>query len=136
MSKKKAGGSTRLGRDSAPKYLGVKRFGSQFVRAGEVLVRQRGSKFHAGANVKQTADDTLISLVDGIVNFSKKKVIAFTGNLKRRRFVSVEPLTVEASTPTPAPKKATKKKAVTKKTDDVEEAKAPKKSTTKTKVKA
>jgi large subunit ribosomal protein L27 len=91
MSKKKAAGSTKNNRDSISKRLGVKAFGSESVKHGEVLVRQRGTKFHAGKNVKRTSDDTLISLVDGVVEFSKKKVLAFTGNLDTRTFVNVVP---------------------------------------------
>lgn len=91
MSQKKAGGSTSLGRDSISKRLGVKRFGSQVVRAGEILVRQRGTKFHPGANVKRAGDDTLITLTDGIVEFTTKKVTNFTGKLVNRRFVNVLP---------------------------------------------
>ncbi len=91
MAHRKAGGSTQLGRDSISKRLGVKRFGSQRVRAGEILVRQRGTKFHPGANVTRGGDDTLVAIADGVVAFSKKKVRAFTGKLVTRRFVSVLP---------------------------------------------
>lgn len=91
MATKLAGGSTKNGRDSNPKYLGVKKFGGQQVTTGSVLVRQRGSKFHAGKNVKQTGDDTLIALTDGKVGFVHKKVTAFTGNLVSRTFVTVIP---------------------------------------------
>lgn len=91
MAHRKAGGSTQLGRDSISKRLGVKRFGSQKVRAGEILVRQRGTKFHPGLNVKRTGDDTLITLSDGIVQFAVKKVHSFTGKLVKRRFVNVIP---------------------------------------------
>ena len=89
MAHRKAGGSTRLGRDSISKRLGVKRFGSQRVKTGEILVRQRGTKFHPGENVKRTGDDTLIALTDGTVQFAVKKVRAFTGKLVKRRFISV-----------------------------------------------
>lgn len=91
MAKKKAAGSTKNGRDSVSKRLGVKRFGSQHVAAGEVLVRQRGTKFHPGKNVKRTADDTLITLIDGVVEFSKRKTLAFNGNLTKRTYVNVIP---------------------------------------------
>ncbi|NOY05792.1 MAG: 50S ribosomal protein L27 [Chlorobi bacterium] len=69
MAHKKGVGSSRNGRDSNPKYLGVKRFGGENVRAGTILVRQRGTKFHPGTNVKRAKDDTLFSLVDGVVKF-------------------------------------------------------------------
>jgi len=89
MAKKKAGGSIQTGRDSKSKRLGVKIFGSQTVKSGNILVRQRGTKFHAGQNVKRTADDTLISLCDGILEFKKRKVLSFTGNLVRRTYLNV-----------------------------------------------
>jgi large subunit ribosomal protein L27 len=91
MAHKKAAGSIKNGRDSRSKRLGVKRFGSQTVRAGEILVRQRGTKFHAGVNVKRVSDDSLISTVDGVLEFIKKKVLAFNGNLKKRTFLNVAP---------------------------------------------
>ncbi|MFC3909575.1 50S ribosomal protein L27 [Legionella dresdenensis] len=69
MAHKKAGGSTRNGRDSNPKYLGVKRFGGQLVNAGEILVRQRGTRFHAGEGVGVGRDHTLFALVAGYVTF-------------------------------------------------------------------
>jgi large subunit ribosomal protein L27 len=70
MAHKKAGGSTRNGRDSSGKRLGIKRSGGQKVRAGNILMRQRGSTFHAGKNVGTGRDYTLFALVDGIVRFS------------------------------------------------------------------
>jgi len=76
MAHKKGGGISRNGRDSPGQRLGVKRFGSQFVRAGNVLVRQRGTRFFPGENVGRGRDDTLFALKDGIVRFewvSKKK---------------------------------------------------------------
>ena len=69
---KKGGGSSRNGRDSAAKRLGVKRSDGQFVLAGNILVRQRGTKFHVGNNVGIGSDDTLYALVDGIVKFERK----------------------------------------------------------------
>src|SRR5437899_541307 len=66
MAHKKGVGSSRNGRDSGPKYLGVKRFGGEAVRAGHILVRQRGTKFHPGKNVGRGSDDTLFALIDGI----------------------------------------------------------------------
>ncbi|MEZ4387688.1 MAG: 50S ribosomal protein L27 [Candidatus Krumholzibacteriia bacterium] len=69
MAHKKAGGSTRNGRDSNPQYLGVKRFGGQLVSAGTILVRQRGTKIHPGRNVGRGGDDTLFALIEGTVVF-------------------------------------------------------------------
>jgi large subunit ribosomal protein L27 len=89
MATKKAGGSIQTGRDSISKRLGVKIFGSQKVKSGNILVRQRGTKFHAGVNVKRTADDTLIALCDGVLEFKKKKVLAFTGNLVKRTYLNI-----------------------------------------------
>ena len=72
MAHKKAGGSSKNGRDSNPNFLGVKRFGGQTVSAGEILVRQRGTKFHAGINVGKGRDDTLFALKTGAVEFKTK----------------------------------------------------------------
>ena len=82
MAHKKAGGSTRNGRDSNPKFLGVKRYGGQAVLAGNILIRQRGTKFHAGAGVGIGRDHTLFALVDGKVVFSVK-------GPKNRKYVSI-----------------------------------------------
>ncbi len=76
MAHKKGMGSTKNGRDSRAKYLGVKRFGGQFVKAGTILVRQRGTKFKPGRNVGVGGDYTLFALVDGIVRFPKPRVVA------------------------------------------------------------
>ncbi len=83
MAHKKAGGSTRNGRDSNPQYLGVKRFGGQSVTAGTILVRQRGTKIHPGRNVGRGGDDTLFALIGGTVVYE-----SFGKNRKR---VSVQP---------------------------------------------
>jgi large subunit ribosomal protein L27 len=72
MAQKKGGGSTRNGRDSQPKMLGVKAYGGQNVPAGSIIVRQRGTRFHAGTNVGTGKDHTLFALVDGVVDFSTK----------------------------------------------------------------
>ena len=77
MAHKKAGGSSRNGRDSAGRRLGVKRFGDQAVEAGNIIVRQRGTKFHAGANVGMAKDHTLFALADGRVQFGMKLGRAF-----------------------------------------------------------
>ena len=83
MAHKKAGGSTRNGRDSNAQRLGVKRFGSELVKAGNILVRQRGSHFHPGTNVGIGCDDTLFATAEGHVRFDVK-------GPKKRTFVSVE----------------------------------------------
>ena len=72
MAQKKGGGSTRNGRDSKPKMLGVKAFGGELISAGSIIVRQRGTKFHAGTNVGMGKDHTLFALVDGHVSFAIK----------------------------------------------------------------
>ncbi|MEI8092688.1 MAG: 50S ribosomal protein L27 [Spirochaetales bacterium] len=73
MAHKKGAGSSKNGRDSNPKMLGVKRFGSQTVKAGEILVRQRGTKFHPGENVGLGRDHTLFAMVAGVVNFLERR---------------------------------------------------------------
>ncbi len=72
MAHKKGVGSSRNGRDSNPKMLGVKAFGGQFVSAGSIIVRQRGTKFHPGENVGRGNDDTLFAKIDGVVTFERK----------------------------------------------------------------
>jgi large subunit ribosomal protein L27 len=89
MAHKKAGGSSRNGRDSAGQRRGVKRYGGQFVRAGNILVRQLGTKFHPGKNVGMGKDYTLFALTDGI--------IAFEYMDKRRQRICVYPLPAEMS---------------------------------------
>ena len=81
MAHKKGQGSTRNGRDSNPQNLGVKRFGGEKVIAGNILVRQRGTKFHPGVNVKKGNDDTLFAVADGVVKFEVKR--------NNRKYVSV-----------------------------------------------
>lgn len=76
MAHKKAGGSTRNGRDSNPKYLGIKRYGGQIVKAGEIIVRQRGTKFHPGTHVGIGKDHTLYALKPGRVAFSVKGALS------------------------------------------------------------
>lgn len=82
MAHKKAGGSTRNGRDSQSKRLGLKRYGGELVRAGNILVRQRGTEFHAGNNVGMGRDHTLFALTDGRVSYVLR-------GPKHRRFVDV-----------------------------------------------
>ena len=83
MAHKKGVGSSRNGRDSQAKRLGVKAFGGQHVTAGSIILRQRGTKFHPGNNVKRASDDTLFALIDGVVQFERKD--------KKRSKVSVYP---------------------------------------------
>ena len=90
MAHRKAGGSTRLGRDSISKRLGVKLFGGQLASPGKIIVRQRGTKFQAGKNVKVGKDDTIYAINDGFVRFDKKKKKGFDGKTKRTVLVSVE----------------------------------------------
>lgn len=84
MAHKKAGGSTRNGRDSNPKYLGVKRFGGQHVIPGNIIIRQRGTNCHPGEGVGQGRDHTLYALIEGKVVFAVK-------GPHKRKFVSVQP---------------------------------------------
>jgi large subunit ribosomal protein L27 len=85
MAHKKAGGSTRNGRDSKPKYLGIKRYGGQVINAGSIIVRQRGTPFHPGRYVGIGKDHTLYALKTGKVVFSVK-------GPKKKRYVSIEPM--------------------------------------------
>jgi len=89
MAHKKAGGSSRNGRDSAGRRLGLKSAGGQIVLAGNIIARQRGTKWHAGPNVGLAKDHTLFALVDGKVQFATKT--------KGRKFVSVVPMTEAAA---------------------------------------
>ncbi len=86
MAQKKAGGSTKNGRDSAGRRLGVKKFGGEHVIAGNIIVRQRGTKFHPGINVGMGRDHTLFALIEGAVKFAEK-----SGG---RKFVNIEPLKI------------------------------------------
>jgi large subunit ribosomal protein L27 len=88
MASKKAGGSSRNGRDSNAQRLGVKRFGGELVSGGSILVRQRGTPLKAGLNVGRGSDDTLFATVTGIVRFQDRG--------QRGRFVSVDPVSVQA----------------------------------------
>jgi len=100
MAHTKSKGSTALGRDSISKRLGVKLFSGQQATPGSILIRQRGTKYGAGLNVKKGEDDTLYSRIAGVVSFTKKKVRKFNGKLQRKTFVHVNPV---------APTKTTKK---------------------------
>ncbi len=89
MAHKKAGGSSRNGRDSESKRLGVKKFGGEQVIPGNILVRQRGTKFHAGRNVGMGTDHTLFAMAEGAVKFETKR--------NGRKFISVDPVPAEAA---------------------------------------
>jgi len=89
VAHRKTGGTTQYGRDSASKRLGVKLFAGQKTKIGSILVRQRGTKYHPGRNVKKAADDSLYALKEGIVQFTKKSRIKFNGNRKKTTFVHV-----------------------------------------------
>ncbi len=86
MAHKKGGGSSNNGRDSNAQRLGVKRFGGQLVNAGEIIVRQRGTRFHPGTNVGRGGDDTLFALIEGNVEF---------GTRRGRRVINVVPAPAE-----------------------------------------
>ncbi|HDJ30436.1 50S ribosomal protein L27 [bacterium] len=90
MAKTKSSGTTKLGRDSKPKYLGVKVFDGQPVKPGMVIVRQRGTKFLAGKNVKKGADDTLYALKEGKVKFTTTRKKRFDGSRRKVKVVNVE----------------------------------------------
>ena len=90
MAHKKAGGSTRNGRDSKPKYLGVKRSGGQLVHAGEIIVRQRGTKFHPGEGIGIGKDHTLYARIHGAVKF-------ITKGANNRKYVTIIPLITDGS---------------------------------------
>lgn len=91
MAKTKAAGATKLGRDSLPKYLGVKLFEGQKAKAGQILIRQRGTKFFPGKNVKRGGDDTLYALKEGVVRFTTKRKKGFNNSQRIAKIVNVEP---------------------------------------------
>lgn len=90
MAKTKAAGATKLGRDSRPKYLGVKLFAGQKTKPGSIIIRQRGSKFFPGKNVKQGSDDTLYAVAKGVVKFKTKRIRRFDNSQRIAKIVSVE----------------------------------------------
>lgn len=90
MAHTKAKGTSKLGRDSVSKRLGVKVFGRQKIQAGEIIIRQRGSKFYAGDCVGKGEDDTLYAKKDGTVSFENKTVSRFSGMKLNKSFVSVK----------------------------------------------
>jgi len=92
MAHKKAGGSTALGRDSQSQRLGIKIFGGSVAKIGNIIVRQRGTKWHPGKNVKKAGDDSLFAMAAGTVKFTSKKVRGFDGELHLRKFVHILPI--------------------------------------------
>jgi large subunit ribosomal protein L27 len=90
MAHKKAGGSTQLGRESESKRLGVKIFSGQPAEAGQIIIRQRGTRYHAGPNVRIAGDDTLYAAVPGVVQFKYKKLRSFTGKLRDVTVVGIQ----------------------------------------------
>jgi large subunit ribosomal protein L27 len=99
MAHKKAAGSTRLGRDSQSQRLGVKIFGDQHAKAGNIVIRQRGTKWAPGTGVGIGKDDTIYALVDGLVKFKTVMARKFTGKLRPTRMVSVVPVAAPAAKP-------------------------------------
>lgn len=89
MAHKKAAGSTSLGRDSESKRLGVKISDGQIAKTGNIIIRQRGTKYYPGTNVKRGNDDTLFAVADGYVKFTTKKFKKFDGDLKETKVVSI-----------------------------------------------
>ncbi len=90
MAKTKAAGATKLGRDSLPKYLGVKLFEGQRAKIGQILIRQRGTKFLAGKNVARGSDDTLYALKEGVVQLKKKKRKRFDNSQRLVKIINIE----------------------------------------------
>jgi len=90
MSHKKAGSSTSLGRDSISKRLGVKKFAGEIVKSGNIIVRQRGTKFFAGENTKKGVDDTIYAVTEGKVKTYTVRKTKFNGQIKRDRYIGVE----------------------------------------------
>ncbi|OGZ84671.1 MAG: 50S ribosomal protein L27 [Candidatus Staskawiczbacteria bacterium RIFOXYD1_FULL_39_28] len=89
MSKTKQGGSSRLGRDSESQRLGIKAYAGETVKVGEIIVRQRGSHYLLGKNVKKGSDDTIYAMKNGVVSFSAKTKKLFDGSRRSAKVVSV-----------------------------------------------
>ena len=93
MAHKKSAGSTSLGRDSRSQRLGIKLYAGEAARAGSIIVRQRGTKYRAGKNVKRGKDDTLFAIAAGLIRFTTKKIKTYDNQLKWVKYVNVEPAT-------------------------------------------
>jgi len=105
MAHKKAAGSTSLGRESESKRLGIKLTDGEWAKVGSIIIRQRGTKYHPGPNVKKGKDDTLFAMKNGFVKFSTKKLRKFDNSLKTCKVVSiVMPVTKKETTKTVAKK--------------------------------
>ncbi len=91
MATTKSAGTVKTGRDSKPKYLGVKLYGGQSAKIGDIIVRQRGSKIIAGKNVKKGRDDTLYAVKDGIISYTTKRKKSFDGRQRRVKMVTIDP---------------------------------------------
>ena len=91
MAHTKSAGTSKYGRDSQPKYLGIKKFAGERVKIGDILVRQRGSRYIAGIGVKKGRDDTLFAIHEGVVKFADLRKIRFDGNLRHAKVISVSP---------------------------------------------
>ena len=89
MAKTKSVGSTRLGRESQPKYLGIKLFGGEIAKPGSIIIRQRGTKFVPGTNVRRGSDDTLYAIKEGVVRFKTVRKIKFDKSSKETKVVDV-----------------------------------------------
>jgi len=100
MAHKKAAGSTSLGRESESKRLGIKITDGQWAKVGSIIVRQRGTKYHPGQNVRKGSDDTLFSMKVGVVKFSTKKLRKFDNSLKTCKIVDVVTPVVKAAVKT------------------------------------
>lgn len=92
MAHTKSSGSAKYGRDSQPKYLGVKKTDGELVKTGDILIRQRGSKFLPGAGVKQGSDDTIFALQDGVVKFRETRKTRFDGTIRKVKVINVLPV--------------------------------------------
>jgi len=90
MAKTKATGATKLGRDSLPKYLGIKLFSGEQAKPGSIIIRQRGTKFLPGKNVRRGSDDTLYALKEGMVRFGTKKIKRFDKSQRKAKVVNVD----------------------------------------------
>lgn len=96
MSKTKQGGSTKLGRDSAAQRLGIKAYAGEMVKIGDIIIRQRGSRYLCGKNVKLGSDDTIYAMLNGKVSFSTKNKKLFNGDRRIASVVSVTPVKEKA----------------------------------------
>lgn len=96
-----AKGSTRNGRDSQGQRLGVKKYAGEFAKPGSILIRQRGTAVRPGLNVRRGTDDTLYAVVTGVVSFTRKRVIRYTGHFKMAKYVNVTPVVKTETTAKP-----------------------------------